>query len=367
MTLMPLSVKSQTSIQHPRAMALVQQVPTHQLIQAMPNGVVLLDSRGIVTEANPEAKRLLGSVLVGQLWRKVIRQSFRPQADDGHEVSLVSGRRVKLDISSLSPSPGQLIVLTDLSETRALQSRVSHLQRLTAMGKMVASLAHQIRTPLSAAILYAENLDNPNTTAEQIQNFSQKIQSNLSTLEAQVNDMLMYAKSGEQQTLQQLSLVSFCQELEEQLDILAQRKEVTIQYQLPSETIEFLGNQTALLGALKNILMNAIEASPAGGVVYVDVQRHKESLKWVIEDQGAGIPQETLKQIFMPFFTQKTNGTGLGLAVAKTVIRAHQGHIQVDSQAGQGSRFIISLPLLKNKQGIKAKIRSPKEKKQYAS
>ena len=134
----------------------------NHLLQVMPAGVIVLDGKGYVRQANEQASLLLGEPLEGELWRTIIARSFKPRADDGHEVSLFDGRRVKLSITPLVNEPGQLIVLTDLTETRQLQARLSHLQRLSSLGKMVASLAHQIRTPLSAAMLYAANLTRKN-------------------------------------------------------------------------------------------------------------------------------------------------------------------------------------------------------------
>ena len=123
----------------------------------LPGNLVVLDARGLVQQANPVAVTMLGEPLTGQRWLDVITRSFRPRSDDGMEVSLKDGRRVKLEISALLSKtaytqPGQLIMLTDLTQTRQLQNRLSHLQRLSALGKMMASLAHQIRTPLSSAM-----------------------------------------------------------------------------------------------------------------------------------------------------------------------------------------------------------------------
>jgi two-component system sensor histidine kinase FlrB len=98
------------------------------LLQVMPAGVVVIDGKGIVKQSNNLAKALLGEPLEGQLWRTIIARSFKPQADDGHEVSLYDGRKVKLSITPLEKEPGQLIVLTDLTETRQLQQRIGHLQ-----------------------------------------------------------------------------------------------------------------------------------------------------------------------------------------------------------------------------------------------
>ena len=124
------------------------------LLQVMPAGVIVIDGKGVVRQANDLAKALLGEPLEEQIWRSIIARSFNPRADDGHEVSLVDGRRVKLSITPLEDEPGQLIVITDLTETRRLQASVSHMQRLSSLGKMVASLAHQIRTPLSLSLIH---------------------------------------------------------------------------------------------------------------------------------------------------------------------------------------------------------------------
>ncbi|MFT7259957.1 MAG: two-component system sensor histidine kinase FlrB, partial [Glaciecola sp.] len=120
----------------------------NHLLEVMPAGVIVLDQNGHIKQANQQAVELLGEPLEKELWREIILRSFKPQADDGHEVSLRDGRKVKISISPLVEEKGQLIVLTDLTETRELQSRISHLQRLSSLGKMVASLAHQVRTPL---------------------------------------------------------------------------------------------------------------------------------------------------------------------------------------------------------------------------
>lgn len=314
------------------------------LVHAMPNGVVLLDARGYVREVNDEAIRLLGEPLEGTLWRKVIARAFRPQHDDGHEVSLKSGRRVRLDISSLSPEPGQLIVLTDMSETRALQARISHLQRLTAMGRMVASLAHQIRTPLSAALLYADNLAHKNLPASQQEKFLGKLKDRLKDLEQQVNDMLLYAKSGSQQPVQRIVMGDLIAKLESQVAAALEQHEVSLEVLLRCPEALVVGNQSALLGALQNLLINAAQASEPNAPVRLTVGRNESDILIDIEDQGKGIAESEIEQIFTPFFTNKTHGTGLGLAVVKAVVSAHHGTIEVESTVGKGTLFRLRIP-----------------------
>jgi len=97
-------------------------------------------------------------------------------------------------------------MITDLTETRLLQDKLGQLQRLSSLGRMVSTLAHQIRTPLSAAMLYGANLQNKKITAESRESFQEKLMTRLQDLEQQVNDMLLFAKSGKQQVVEPLSI-----------------------------------------------------------------------------------------------------------------------------------------------------------------
>ncbi len=167
-----------------------------QLIEVMPTGLVMLDGNGVVVKINQVARNLLDEPILGQPWFNVIARSFNPQEDDWHEISLKDGRRVKLEISSLGSQPGQLIMITDLTETRLLQDKLAQMQRLSSLGKMVSTLAHQIRTPLSAAILYGENLLTNKLEDTARIRFQGKLNARLQDLEQQVNDMASFFKRG---------------------------------------------------------------------------------------------------------------------------------------------------------------------------
>ncbi|RUO28009.1 PAS domain-containing sensor histidine kinase [Aliidiomarina sedimenti] len=333
-----------------QATAISSELPLDAVLAAMPNGVVMLDPRGCISHANPAAVQLLDTQLVGQLWREIIAHTFAPRDDDGHEVSLVSGRRVRLDISALSPHPGQLIVITDMSETRALQARVSQMQRLSAMGRMVASLAHQIRTPLSAAMLYAQNLCRDNLPLVQRTKFSSKLSARLQDLEQQVNDMLLFAKSGEQLPVERLQLNTVLETVREQVEVIAERTQISFEVVPAEQDATFLGNQSALTSALQNLIINAFEACSAGCRVVLYAQTDDEELYIGVSDDGPGIASADVEQIFTPFFTRKSQGTGLGLAVVKSVAKAHQGDVQVRSEVGQGTTFRFVLPRYQGEQ-----------------
>ncbi|MBU3022204.1 PAS domain-containing sensor histidine kinase [Aestuariibacter sp. A3R04] len=316
------------------------------LLKVMPAGVIVIDGHGIVRQANDQARDLLGEPLEGQVWRTIISRSFKPRADDGHEVSLIDGRRVKLSITPLENEPGQLIVLTDLTETRQLQARVSHMQRLSALGKMVASLAHQIRTPLSAAMLYAANMKRKGLGEAATMNFADKLSLRLKELESQVNDMLLFAKSGEEQVVADISLEQLKAAIEPTATSLAQQAELQLVFRDFDQSSLLRGNITALQGALLNLIHNAAQVSIKGGCVTVSASERNGMLILSVTDAGPGVPDSLRDKIFEPFFTTKTHGTGLGLAVVKSVATAHKGQLSVVNLPAGGACFSLTLPLI---------------------
>ena len=318
------------------------------LLKILPAGVVVLNGKGVITQVNPQAKALLGEPLEGQLWRNVIARSFKPQAGDGHEVSLTNGKLVKLAIEPLEGEPGQLILITDLTETRQLQARIGHMQRLSSLGRMVASLAHQIRTPLSAAMLYASNLVQPKIDDITRVKFSQRLNDRLKELESQVNDMLLFAKSGEQQVLSPLTLEELCSAVLPTAQVLADKKQVELVTdeldQCIGSATAFNGNLTALQGAFLNLIENAIQISQPGDEVTITASVTEGELSISVSDKGPGVSNQDLSKIFTPFYTTKTNGTGLGLAVVKSVIQSHSGNVSIQNNTSGGACFKFTLP-----------------------
>ncbi len=318
------------------------------ILQVLPTGVVVLDSKGYVQHANPVAIDMLGEPLIWQRWLDVITRSFRPRSDDGLEVSLHDGRRVQLAISALEEGAGQLIVLTDLTETRQLQSRIAHLQRLSGLGKMMASLAHQIRTPLSSAMLYAQNLNSQKLAPEARVQFQHKLLQRLQDLEQQVNDLLLFARSGREQQVAPLSMQQLLNEVHNSVETLVQQEQGTIVLELPEPDLAVLGNHTALCGALGNLIQNALQHAGPGARIELSALPAKDGqhLVLAVEDAGPGVPKALQQQIFEPFFTTRSSGTGLGLAVVQAVAHSHHGSVRcVDGKTG-GARFEMILPLL---------------------
>jgi len=323
-----------------------------QLIEMMPTGLVMLDGDGVVVKINKVARGLLDEPILGQPWFNVIARSFKPRADDWHEVSLKDGRRVKLEIASLGEQPGQLIMITDLTETRLLQDKVGQMQRLSSLGRMVSTLAHQIRTPLSAAMLYSANLSNRKLSDTARSTFQEKLSSRLRDLEQQVNDMLLFSKSGNEQVVNSLSVNELINDSVQSMDALIIKANAKVNLHLPNNDHTILANKSALTGAIQNLLHNALQATGTlqneQGVINIQVYGKNDAVYISVKDNGPGINSEKIDKIFEPFYTSSSQGTGLGLAVVKSVVEAHQGDVSYLSKVGEGAHFCLKLPLLEH-------------------
>ncbi|MBM1183985.1 sensor histidine kinase [Pseudomonas lundensis] len=313
------------------------------LLDLLPGGVIVIDDRGRVREANPAACELLGLPLEGELWRHVITRCFAPREDDGHEISLIDGRRLSISTRSLDAEPGQLVLLNDLTETRRLQDQLARHERLSSLGRMVASLAHQIRTPLSAALIYASHLTEQQLPVETQQRFAGRLKERLHELEHQVRDMLVFAR-GELPLTDRIAPKALMQAL--QAAAQPHVEGIAMRWQCDIHDGELLCNRDTLVGALLNLIENALQAGTAQVRLKVHVYARGNTLRLCVSDSGSGIEPQVLERLGEPFFTTKATGTGLGLAVVKAVVRAHQGQLQLHSRLGRGTCALLGLPLL---------------------
>ncbi|MCK0107126.1 ATP-binding protein [Marinobacter sp. S0848L] len=314
------------------------------LLKALPAGVVVLDERGVVSQCNPAALALLGEPLDGERWIDVINRCFAPRSDDGHEVSLKDGRRVSIEIRTMENQPGQLILLTDLTETRQLQSQLAHAQRLSAMGKMVASLAHQIRTPLSAAILYGGHLGQPDLDEDMRQRCANRLMSRLSHLEHQVRDMLIFAR-GETRLAEELPVKTLIGALDAAVDGLSLEAGISVSVMNEADdTRSLMCNRDALVGACTNLVNNSLEAGATEVTLHLATSANDLSIR--VQDNGPGFEPEQAQKMMEAFYTTKSHGTGLGLAVVQAVVKAHQGEFSIQSAGQGGAVALMQLPTL---------------------
>lgn len=320
-----------------------------EVVNNTTSAIIVVSETGVIVKANQSALNLLGEeTLQGRRWVEVISKVFRPRNDDGHEISTRDGKR--LQVTTVSLSSGQLIQMNDLTETRLLQDKLSHMERLSSLGRMAASLAHQIRTPLSAAMLYAANLGNANLQPMARKRFQEKLVSRLEALEAQVSDILMFARSNEQ-TVALIDASQLVEQACNNVTAVLTKGGAQMATQIDEGPMSIMGNATALTGALSNLIANAVEAGAKR--IILKLTRTKEAVVFSVANDGPRIPDELKEKIFEPFYTSKSSGTGLGLAVVSAVTKVHQGVLSLDEwNETFATVFNIAIPLFESDQVV---------------
>jgi two-component system sensor histidine kinase FlrB len=312
------------------------------LLDALPAGVVALDGQARVTEANPAARQLLGENLEGQHWGDVARRHLEPTLTLGEWQ--MGDHRLSLAESPLDSSGGKLLLLHDISVAHQMKSELERNQRLAAMGEMAASLAHQLRTPLATALLYAGNLGKTGLAEEARRRFADKTAAQLRRLERLIQDALLFAR-GESIGRDVILVAELLREAAQTLEPLLKEKRVRLEVEDRCPGAIIVGGRKALFGALVSLLENALQVSEADAVIRLFAGLGEENVQIGVADEGPGIPEERLTRIFEPFFTTTPQGTGLGLPIALGVARAHGGSLEVTSVPGAGARFTLFLPV----------------------
>ncbi len=317
------------------------------LLKVLPAGVIVLDSDGCIIEYNPTAADLLGEPLMGEPWRNIVERSFSPRWDDGHDITLADNRCVNISTQSLEEEAGQLILIKEVTETRQLHQQLGRLKRLSAMGEMASSLAHQIRTPLSTALLYASNIQHVGVDKNRRRRFVGKLIARLQHLESLVEDMLLFARGGRFDSKNQL-LHELLNEFQNSIEVQLEQTASHLEIENKAEDVVIKVNRHAFISILQNLMNNAIQACPQSPHIRVTVERcGGDKVEIHFSDNGQGISKDVQEKIFEPFFTTRSQGSGLGLAVADSVIRSHGGQIDFETSAEHGTTFRIELPIAK--------------------
>jgi len=313
-------------------------LPEYEIFARMPCGLVVINAHGFIVWFNEAASSLLQVKLAGSRWLDVINQAFSPREDDGHEVSLVDGRRVSVAISSLDGLPGELVTLTDLTTTRDYEHARANQHRLASIGQMTAQLAHQIRTPLSSAMLYAELLNNDPTRSE---TWITRIQECHASIEQQIQDLLTFAR-GEHVEQKSVNLLLWGEKLASKARAIIPIGDVILSVENDLPPIPWALHDESLSGAILNLLNNGLQA----GAKHINIRlvyTINQALTIQVTDDGCGMSDEVKSQAFSPFFTTRAQGTGLGLAVVSAVVKAHGGETHLESAPDKGCCVTITL------------------------
>ena len=223
------------------------------------------------------------------------------------------------------------------------QKQLEKDRYLTGLGQSAATIVHDLKNPLITILGFARRLQagkgNPDTGLQTIVDSASK-------MEEIVTDVLNFAKPVHLETKEE-DVRIIVEQAAAWCKSKAEAARISLSSELPAEPVIISVDGLRLQRALTNLITNAIEASPEGQEVLLTLKTDQEKLMIMIKDQGVGMDRETLENIFIPFFSKKTQGTGLGMAITKKVIDAHQGNIFLRSQPDRGTEVTIELPFRK--------------------
>jgi two-component system, NtrC family, sensor histidine kinase PilS len=348
------------------------QVFHENIVQSISSGVFTADARGAITSFNPAAQEVTGYGLdqvIGRSWQELFSW-HPPQASDGDKESLPPAMtRFEVECKSakdsrlvlgMTVSPlheqgeraGLVGVFKDLTQIRDMEEEMRRKEWLANLGEMSAGMAHEIRNPLGA-LAGAMQMLRKDAAADEIDCRLMDIAIREATrLDAIITEFLQYARPPA------LNLVEHDMNkiLAETLDLVQHeartRKSITIVTSMAGGSLLAQVDQDQMRQVFWNLATNAFDAMPAGGQLtittscrHVDAGGRKGDVAEIaFQDTGEGIAKENLDKIFLPFFTTKKQGSGLGLAAVHRIVDLHGGWIKVESQLQQGTRFVVCMP-----------------------
>ncbi len=310
------------------------------LVESLPGGVLVLDPGGRIQEANPAAVALLGEPLLGEVFPAVLARAAVNSGAIGEHIELRSGRYVNLSRRETSHG-SEVVLLTDVTESHLMQVFLTRQQRLLTLGELAAGLAHQIRTPLAAALLYASQMSMPERSPEDLARCAERTVLSLKQLDTLVNDMLAFAHGGATREVVNISAL-----LEQVAQWLrpALRRGVRLTIRTEAPDLKVRANAPSLVSAVLNLATNALQAATAELDLELLGRRGAPGRAHiVVSDNGPGVPRVIRERIFEPFFTTRARGSGIGLAIVKKVVEAHAGRVQL-ADTDRGASFVIDLP-----------------------
>lgn len=317
------------------------------LLNALPGGVIALNGQECIEQVNPAAISILGEPLLGLAWHQVIQERLSPTAIINEwltkQQESAEQRRIRIESSATDSTGRRILLVNDITEAYALQDQIRRNQRLTSMGEMAANLAHQLRTPLSTALLYANHLGSDALTPVERQKFASKTIERMHHLEHLVNDMLRFVK-GEITQLEDVRISHLLVELRQIIEPQMIQHGLQLIVHDLSQTESLMTDRQALCGAMLNLLENAMQASSPGDQIILKSDVENENIVLSVHDDGPGIDAALQERLFEPFFTTRSEGTGLGLAIVRGVIQSMGGSVQINSSPDTGTEFVIRLP-----------------------
>ncbi|MBZ0266948.1 PAS domain-containing protein, partial [bacterium] len=339
---------------------------SERILDTLRSGLLKLDLHGNVTVANPAMAEMLhrrSTELQGTPLDRVfpddphLRDLLRGVLETGISVDDVetyattaNGRHVTVSVrASVVGDPkapeGVLVLVADLSRRKEVEAEVRRADRLVALGRLSAGVAHEIRNPLAGIRTTAEILRTRVEGSDDLERFVDVILEESHRLDRIVTAMLQFAKPP---TPRRTELV--ISELLDHAARLAAGPAADKGVRLSIEPSDALPNPRAdrdqVLQVLLNLILNGVEATPPGGRVTIGARLSgKEAVHLLVEDGGEGVASAIRERVFDPFFSTKPGGTGLGLSISQNILRQHGGRLRIEEGEGGRNRFVAVLPL----------------------
>ena len=335
---------------------------TENVVESMADGLISVNRERKIVTLNRKAAEFFGakeedlkskeiSKVLGIDIDNLLKKQGGMLRDWELKVSSQYGAQIPLSLSAAplkdenDKEMGSVLLLRDLREIRDLQERVRRSERLASLGRLAAGVAHEIRNPLSSIRGFAQFFQNRFKGQEKEQEYASVMVREVDRLNRVITELLDFARPKEPHR----ELHSAGEILEQTLKVLESelaKKNIAVEKKLEASLPRILVDRDQLSQALLNLLLNALESMEGAGKIRISMESGgAEVLAISISDTGRGIPKEDLERVFEPFFSTKRKGTGLGLAIVHQIVESHKGEIKVESRAGEGTTFRITLPI----------------------
>jgi PAS domain S-box-containing protein len=331
----------------------------------MEDGLILFTREARAVMVSPAAEKFLGAPASTFLGKRI--NDIFPPDHPLHEVLQIHGdelsevaaetdlqtiegpRRVGVSVQGIQENGdrmGALVTLRDLDSIESINTQLQVSERLSALGRITAGVAHEVKNPLNSMRLWLENLKE-SLPAEMDTNAMQAVQvldKEIDRLDAVVKRFLDFTRPMEVR-LEATQLADILREVIEIAQPQLRKAKVEVAQLLPIDVPEVYVDRALLKQAILNLVLNAVEAMPAGGQLHLMLSRRGEMAEISVGDTGKGIPPENKQKIFQLFFTTRPGGSGIGLASTFRIVQLHNGSIDFTSEVGRGTTFRIELPL----------------------
>ena len=328
-------------------------------VDAITQAICILDAQGVVRRANRIFAGLLGTAvtaLPGRPWLGLLPPVWadpvmRALADPGNtSVEVRAGERILLLTAypTTEADGGTVLVFEDQTEKRRLQEQLIQSEKMSAIGQLIAGVAHDLNNPLASVVGFSDFLAEAGEVPPRLAEPLQVIRQEAERAATIVKNLLSFARRQEgERRLQPIKpiLESTLQLLANQL--MASRIEATLRVEPDLPEVEVNGNQ--IKQVFVNLINNgaqAIAETGHGGRIWVTAKRWLDGVAVSVTDSGPGIPDEIAGRVFEPFFTTKPEGkgTGLGLSICQGILKEHGGRLTLEAKPGAGATFIVELP-----------------------